>query len=309
MGAQLPTRFPWLPEDDGCLGLRRSRRCGPEAGLGCGGCLTSPPQATPGAQGSREGSASSAGAAWPVGGGGMGPQERNKRGNNALRCHSLNSPRVCLPRTGVGVHGGNVQGGGGERGGGTAIARTLSPGQPAPWLWRPFCVVWAAGAKAGMSSDPSPSGGPGAAAGRSRASLSGHWGGDSEWLVSSQPGPGWPPPLLPKHPAVAGAQGQAPARTREQVRGGGGACVFPDRPPRPLQPGPLSWGCPRSRPGSGRRAAARSSNGPVPWRSSSGRSGERGGGESERRRGQGRVVARPFMARTRRGRQGVSPGT
>lgn len=32
---------------------------------------------------------------------------------------------------------------------------------------------------------------------------------------------------------------------------------------------------------------------------------ERGGLE----RGQGRVVARPFMARTRRGRQGVSPGT
>lgn len=25
--------------------------------------------------------------------------------------------------------------------------------------------------------------------------------------------------------------------------------------------------------------------------------------------GQGKVVARPFMARTRRGRQGVSPGT
>ena len=35
------------------------------------------------------------------------------------------------------------------------------------------------------------------------------------------------------------------------------------------------------------------------------REGERGGGEG----GQGMVVARPFMARTRRGRQGVSPGT
>lgn len=35
------------------------------------------------------------------------------------------------------------------------------------------------------------------------------------------------------------------------------------------------------------------------------REGERGGGEW----GQGMVVARPFMARTRRGRQGVSPGT
>jgi len=29
----------------------------------------------------------------------------------------------------------------------------------------------------------------------------------------------------------------------------------------------------------------------------------------EEQEGQGRLVARPFMARTRRGRQGVSPGT
>lgn len=38
--------------------------------------------------------------------------------------------------------------------------------------------------------------------------------------------------------------------------------------------------------------------------------GREGKGERQgRREGQGRVVARPFMARTRRGRQGVSPGT
>lgn len=61
----------------------------------------------------------------------------------------------------------------------------------------------------------------------------------------------------------------------------------------------------------------------IPLRSSSDRSGERGERREGRMReemregetggegsgGQGMVVARPFMARTRRGRQGVSPGT
>lgn len=49
-----------------------------------------------------------------------------------------------------------------------------------------------------------------------------------------------------------------------------------------------------------------------------GRDGDKREGETEEehmskrvkeQEGQGRLVARPFMARTRRGRQGVSPGT
>ena len=73
---------------------------------------------------------------------------------------------------------------------------------------------------------------------------------------------------------------------------------------------------------SGRQGMGLEKTNLIPLRSSSDRSGERGerregrvreemregetgGGE----RGQGMVVARPFMARTRRGRQGVSPGT
>ena len=73
---------------------------------------------------------------------------------------------------------------------------------------------------------------------------------------------------------------------------------------------------------SGRQGMGLEKTNLIPLRSSSDRSGERGerregrvreemregetgGGE----RGQGMVVARPFMAWTRRGWQGVSPGT
>ena len=171
---------------------------------GVRGAAWRPLQGQPWAQGSRNGSASSAGAVWPVRGGHGAPGEEQE-GKNPL-VSQLKFP-LRLPPQDWGQRPWWEGPGRGRRAGwGTAITHTLSPGQLALRLRRPFCTVQAAGGqRPGLSSDLSPRGGPWVIAGRSRASLSGHWG-DSKWLVSLGLGLAGRPC---RPPDVARDQGQA----------------------------------------------------------------------------------------------------